>query len=781
MADIASLGLAVDSTPVTKATAALDQFAAAAAPAANAARTFQTANDNISGTMNSAAAAANKAGASFNVAASGTASFAGAARPATAALAELQKALDQAVSDQNIFAQAQENGTTNIKESEESMRGQRLVLRALASDLTIFGGELGGVAGEVGQLYIENSHLIGGFGGLKNAIVSLITPQNLLIGGLTILAVGTYAAVKAIIAQEKEFDNLAQRANTTLQSLHSLESAASFKGIETSDFLKGMEQFADLSNEATHNMGTLAELFRANGVAAGTVDQNVLHLADLIRNAANEADKYRLIQAAGLPATREWVDFLSQGAEGIRKAREEAAAFGDEAAQELVNRAREFDEAWGTAWKNFSNASKAALLDTLAAFDRIKEFSGTSGGKLLYSYLTGGLAGAVGTALGGAIATQTGIAAQQSANTRVGGAFDSLNGNYNNASLAAGLAKLTGSGAAGTTKLPADLTKQLSDVQLYVGALGELATVDQVVAAKQAALDLLWQQSGVDVGAARQRILDYTRAQALGLTQIDASTNALNVQAAAFGMTAGQAAAFTAVQTRINEANLRGAPLTNEQVEALKQHAAALGAATTQMEGMHFAQSTLSNSMQTFRNDLEQGASAWTAFKDAGKAALDAIENQLMEMAAKQLVSNVLGPILGTAAKIGFAVLGFHTGGVVGADSPMTRTVDAGVFAGAPRFHTGGVAADEVPIIAKAGEAILTPAQMRMLAPVNSGGGGTTTVSITNHYDFSGGDPGTEARLRAYVDATAKQTVSAAVAAVSQTNAKAPAYLRNVR
>jgi hypothetical protein len=41
--------------------------------------------------------------------------------------------------------------------------------------------------------------------------------------------------------------------------------------------------------------------------------------------------------------------------------------------------------------------------------------------------------------------------------------------------------------------------------------------------------------------------------------------------------------------------------------------------------------------------------------------------------------------------------------------------VHPSVFHGAPRFHTGGVVGDEVPIIAKKGEAVFTPGQMRLL------------------------------------------------------------------
>lgn len=68
-----------------------------------------------------------------------------------------------------------------------------------------------------------------------------------------------------------------------------------------------------------------------------------------------------------------------------------------------------------------------------------------------------------------------------------------------------------------------------------------------------------------------------------------------------------------------------------------------------------------------------------------------------------------------------------HGGAIVGADLRMQRGVSGGIFNGAPRFHTGGIVGDEVPIIAKRGEGVFTPAQMRALG----GGGGNITIAPT--------------------------------------------------
>jgi len=65
-------------------------------------------------------------------------------------------------------------------------------------------------------------------------------------------------------------------------------------------------------------------------------------------------------------------------------------------------------------------------------------------------------------------------------------------------------------------------------------------------------------------------------------------------------------------------------------------------------------------------------------------------------------------PAYGTG---GYAVA--HAGGVIGATPLPRRTVDPRVFDGAPRFHGGGLVPGEVPVIARQGEVIGWPEQMR--------------------------------------------------------------------
>src|SRR5580704_4170213 len=116
--NIATLGLKVDSSQVTGANSALDALVAAAKQATDA--------------MNDLAAAGNAAGEGAK---------------------KLRPGLD--------------DGT-------ESLRGQRNALRGLSTDLALLSPAFGGLTQTAAALYIENAHLIEGFGGLRNAIGALL-------------------------------------------------------------------------------------------------------------------------------------------------------------------------------------------------------------------------------------------------------------------------------------------------------------------------------------------------------------------------------------------------------------------------------------------------------------------------------------------------------------------------------------------------------------------------------------------------------------------------------
>jgi TP901 family phage tail tape measure protein len=142
-------------------------------------------------------------------------------------------------------------------------------------------------------------------------------------------------------------------------------------------------------------------------------------------------------------------------------------------------------------------------------------------------------------------------------------------------------------------------------------------------------------------------------------------------------------------------------------------------------------------------DDLLSGQiDSWDDLKNVAVNALqEIIKNLIKTNQTASRTGNVLGglntgfgssggSIFDTILSFGASLFSsFHSGGVVGSGGG-SRRVNPGVFAGAPRFHSGGLVGDEVPIIAKKKEMVLTEAQQRMM--MNSGGG-SMIVNIHNN------------------------------------------------
>jgi hypothetical protein len=443
---IVTLGLEINSAPIAKAVVDLDKLAPAAAKAEAAATSLNVGFDKAS-------ASATMMGERIAAAANSASGIAGKLNSALD-MSSLDKTLQSTVADLNIQNVAVRNGTTAASAHSESIRGQRLALRGLAQDLMFLGPAYGQTAAMATTLYIDNMHLIGGWSGLKTAIGALLTPMNLFIGGAAAAAVGLYMLNSSITETEKKFGDLSDRTNTTLTQLHALESTTAFKGISTADFTTGMEKFNDLTVEAVHNQGSLKDLFRANGVATGDVVSNWGKAADLIKNARSEAEKYRLITQLGLPATAEWVRYLSQGSQGIKDAAAEASKMGGIFDEQMIKKAREFDDAWDKAWKNFITDAKDAFLWVKAGFGDVATWANHLGQDLHPGML--GL--------------------------RLNNAFGDV-GSASNSGMKGGLDRYAGqlrSPTGANTVDPEVIRKQISDAQPFVGLFGAPPTAAEI-------------------------------------------------------------------------------------------------------------------------------------------------------------------------------------------------------------------------------------------------------------------------------------------------------------
>lgn len=645
MTDIAQLGLRIDSSQTVAATKALDGLTAAAKPAAAAAANVEKATTN--------------AGKGAKQLATGT----GLARHEMI----------------NLSRQLQDVGV-----SLASGQSPFMVLAQQGAQVAdIFGSSKTGTVG----------------GALKQ-IVSFIGPMNLLAGGVIALGAGAALAVNSVANLGKQFDDAAKKAGTTLGVIRDLSVVASFKGIDNDEFLKGMDRFSASVYDAKSGAGGLAEVMRANGKSASDFTGYLEKAADLIKNAKDDQTRLQLLQQMGLPATMEWVKFLSQGAEGIRQAAAEAAKLDPQFA-ELVAKSRKFDEAWNTSWANFRRSAQNAVIDVSGWLDKLDNAGKNALMGLGVNVGANNLRNALQDRAAG---LQTG--------SRLTGSSD-----------VSDFYKGTGAGKVGApppTVDPAVLQRNIALQQQQLGIYGQ--TVTALEAVKQVELQVQQARlSGVSIDQKRVDVLKRLAVeQTIGVTAIKASTDAANIDAATVGMSIGKANEYAAAQNALNEARRVGRELTPENIAQIQKEAAALGQAAAQADLMRFSyESLVRGPLQTFTSAISNGASAWDAFKKAGISALNSLASKLADMAAQNLWASAFGGSGG----------GFNLGSLFGGSSGSTGSINIGSYS-MPQFAEGtNSAPGGWSIVGEKGPELMNVPRGAQILPNGVAPGGSVTVS----------------------------------------------------
>ncbi|BEV43915.1 phage tail tape measure C-terminal domain-containing protein [Afipia carboxidovorans] len=334
MADLATLGLAVDSSQVKSATSALQDFSKAATTAEGSAR-------NVGKATNEQASA-----------------FAKVKGPA-GEFARNFTALDD--------ASGKYDKTTNRVINSLANQYARITLngRALAQYNAV--QNLGANTNE--QVVRQVSNAAGALYDLEQRQISAGRSASVLAGKLRLIVGGAIIGGIAALGRHvwslndalDAVNTVAGRTGINSANLQGMIGTAGRAGVGESDFLAGMSKFNLEVDKAQRGTGQLYELLKRNGQAVGTVEQSFLKVADLVMNARSEAQKFVTLQQAGLPANEELVRLMEQGAEAIRRQTDAAKANGQIIDQELLNKASAFNQMWTEAWSNFSVQSRAAI------------------------------------------------------------------------------------------------------------------------------------------------------------------------------------------------------------------------------------------------------------------------------------------------------------------------------------------------------------------------------------------------------------------------------------
>jgi hypothetical protein len=573
VSDVAQLGLAVDSSQVTGATAALKQFSSAATEAAGSADRITLANGKLGPTVQTVASMAKNAGVSFQ---------------------EMEARVKAASSS---FSGATNGLDTLAKRTQAVEQANRQAMKSANDNSTAITG--------LGKASVETNSTM-------EKLANTLTRRVLFaFAAKEVRDLAAYVwNLNAAIAATADS---AQRSGITGSTFQGLGTAAAYKGVSGDNFNTAMVAFNQQVELAKHGLGDLKTLLAQNGKTVGDTATTFGIVADMVKNAQSEAAKFWILQQAGLPSTREFAKLMEQGAGAIKKEADAATKLTD---QQLED-AKRVDEAWQKGWTDFENWGKRAVVNV-----------GTAIG-VMASHFSSSINAAEG---GGLQESPMEIALKKLR----AGQGSSLASNSSVTGLYAGLGVGAVSNPAATVD-PALLRQQLALEQQRIGILSQMATVQQQVRA----VELQIQQARLNnvniTKAEADNLVRITREQALGTFQLNAQTDAEKLRVATLLMSNEAAIAYTIVQTKINEARAKGAPLTEQEINDLQRSAEAYAKNKVVADRLSDALQTARDAGQQFGATLFQGLLKGQSGMEALTAAADQLASTMSQQAMKDL------------------------------------------------------------------------------------------------------------------------------------------------
>ena len=655
MADVATLGLAVDSSQVKSATSDLNKLTAASNSAEQAQQRIKTASGQVGVTFKTVQQMADRAGVSFdemkkgieaNMAAQGKMGEASA--PAVKGMQQLSEQAGKTSKDHEELSK-KTNQTTSSMEKLASRFTKGLIV----------GAALAGIRELIHYLTQLNSQLA-----------------------------ATYQT--------------AGRSGIGTDQFQGLQTAAAFKGVGNQDFNSAMLSFNQQVGLAKNGLGVLQVLLRSNGQTVGSSAATFGKIADLVQRASGDyAKQVSILQQAGLPATQQWVSLMEQGSAAINKQVDASAKV---TAQQLENQKR-INDGWNEIVASFQNSMKEFVVSASEfpqAGSPLADFLGMVRGQKKWS-ITLDLSPEPGSTLDWLIKNWVKLGVKAGIVTPTP---DLVANPANPTPVVTRDSDLAPAKAAPRVFDPALARQQIALEQQRIGILGPLATVEDQVRSKQLEINAAALNN---VGISKSQaaaLLDITRAQAemaraqqqaqIGVFNLGISQKAANDNLKAMvdqklldpNNPAQYAAATTAaaksIENLANQAKVAGAPL--EQLQRLANDA---GSARTQLDQLS---TTTLNSMSDNLVAIASGSvRASDGIKNFANSFVQALEKMIIQMMIIKPIADALQTSLGG---LGFLGLG---GPGIGATSAT---------AGASSFMMGG---QSFPMFAAAGGGTFGP------------------------------------------------------------------------
>jgi hypothetical protein len=320
MTDVASLGLAVDSSQVTAATGALNQFAAASTNAAKRADGLTNSASRTETQTRVIQTMADRTGVSFK-------EMEARIRATTSAF-DAYGSRSRAVEQANIAAaKAANDNTAAIAGAGRAAENTNSSFDRFANTIT------------------------------RRLIAAFVIKE---IKDFTQYLWGLAAAVAAT-------GNAAELAAVSYQKFQGLQTSAAYKGISNEAFNSAMVEFNREVDEAKRGVGDLKSLLSINGQTVSDTAATFGKVADLVAKARTEAQKFQILQEAHLPASAAFVKYMEQGGAAIKAQGDSASKLTD---QQIAD-AKRVNDAWNRMWTDFETSGKKAAVNVVSAISEI--------------------------------------------------------------------------------------------------------------------------------------------------------------------------------------------------------------------------------------------------------------------------------------------------------------------------------------------------------------------------------------------------------------------------
>lgn len=185
-----------------------------------------------------------------------------------------------------------------------------------------------------------------------------------------------------------------------------------------------------------------------------------------------------------------------------------------------------------------------------------------------------------------------------------------------------------------------NLDSAISVQNAHNTALGQSATITDMLAAKTLELARAQQQGA---GLTKDQVafqIQYARESALGITQLNSQIDAEKVMAATLTMSAEAATSYSIVQTKINEAMEKGAPLNAQEIADIQKKADAYAKVKVETDRYKETVKLLQDVGTQFAQDFAQGLITGKNVMDALTQSANALGKSLVDAGIKNIIKD---------------------------------------------------------------------------------------------------------------------------------------------